>query len=154
VATPTTAQKSAKFIVPDKVSEIVLLFLKIPEFLYNRAVHKPRVVSVSKMSSICSAVPTEHRLVTDRQTDRQTQGHTIYRTGAALRGKKSKNFRACITAVSLDDFGDKIRRSCSDINQGLINRTTDSLVVKSETHQKFFQLASSIWFKLQSFSAF
>ena len=75
MATTTSAQKSAKFIVPDKVSEKVLLFLKIPEFLYNRAVHKPRVVSVvsvSKMSSICSAVPTEHRLVTDRQTDRQT----------------------------------------------------------------------------------
>ena len=33
------------------------------------------------------AVLVEHRLVTDRQTDRQTQGHSIYRTGIGSRGK-------------------------------------------------------------------
>ena len=36
---------------------------------------------------LCLAILVEHRLVTDRRTDRQTPGHSIYRAGIASRGK-------------------------------------------------------------------
>jgi len=35
----------------------------------------------------CFAVSVEHRLVTDRQTDRQTHDYGIYRASTASRGK-------------------------------------------------------------------
>jgi len=43
----------------------------------------------TKTCQIRLAIPVEVRLVTDRQTDRQTQtrGHSIYRASTASRGK-------------------------------------------------------------------
>jgi len=53
----------------------VPLFLEISQFPYDR-----------KMSWISSAVLLQYLLVTDRQTDRQTQGRSMYRAGIAWHG--------------------------------------------------------------------
>jgi len=63
--------------VPDG---IVPLFLEIPEFLYHTVKRKSSAACVSKVSLICSAVSTEHRPVTDGQTDNLSVRHRRYRT--------------------------------------------------------------------------
>jgi len=67
----------------------VPLFLEMAEFAVNTVYDGWKEASMPKTSSIRSAVSIEHRLVTDRQTDRQTDGHRAMastRASTALRG--------------------------------------------------------------------
>ena len=61
------------------------------EFRGDLELQKTRVPGLS-CGVVCVilrlAVLVEHRLVTDKQTDRQTQGHGMYRGCIASRGKK------------------------------------------------------------------
>ena len=85
----------------------------IPVFLYGLRQQKTRVPGLS-CCFVCVilrlAVLVEHRLVTDRQADRQTrtQGHSIYRASIALRGKNLNfnNIRIqSIVSSSILSFG-------------------------------------------------
>jgi len=59
-----------------KFQREVPLFLEITEFLFNTVyVRRMEEVHMPKTSSIRLAVSIEHRLVTDTDTDRQTQAH-------------------------------------------------------------------------------
>jgi len=67
----------------------VPLFLEMVEFAVNTVYDGWKEASMPKTSSIRSAVSIEHRLVTDRQTDRQTDGDRAMastRASTALRG--------------------------------------------------------------------
>ena len=55
-----------------KIKRQILLFLEIPEFPFNTMYDEPRVASTPETSSVHSAVSIQYRLVTDRQTDGQT----------------------------------------------------------------------------------
>ena len=52
----------------------VPLFLQIPEFAKNTVYEWSKEAFMPKFRSIRPAVSIEHRLATDRQTDRQTHG--------------------------------------------------------------------------------
>jgi len=50
----------------------LLLYINLPELPYNTVYNRTKEAYMPKSSSIRPSISIEHRLVTDRQTDRQT----------------------------------------------------------------------------------
>jgi len=68
--------KSSKSGVWDEVQEGSTLVFAISKFPYNTVRDSWKEASTSKPSSTRPVFTTQHRLVTNRQTDRRTDGHT------------------------------------------------------------------------------
>ena len=80
----------------------VHLFLKISEFLYNTVQDKQRVAC----SLIRPAVSIEHRIVTDRQTDRPGPQHSV----ARIKWRKILVFLMC--KIGAQGITDLFKRRC------------------------------------------
>jgi len=73
------AEKSAMVRVWETVpTEGITLILETPEFSQNLVHDKPSIVSEPTISRVDSAVSTEYRLATDRQTDTETNSRTLF----------------------------------------------------------------------------
>ena len=68
-------QKFSKSGVWDKVSEVSTLIFEDIRISFKHSIGEVEGSYDAKNHSIYSSVSTQLRLVTDRQTDRQTQGH-------------------------------------------------------------------------------
>jgi len=79
------------------------------------------------------AVLVEHRLVTDRQTDRQTQGHSIYRRCTASCGKNCRYVLSRATAMQ--------SYNCMAINHKNLLRNTIYTIKQPQ------KLRDTIWSK-------